>query len=118
MDAKHTPGPWTVGEYRRRRSDGVHRGIQINGAPMSDGFVPRAAMAAAHPRVSRQQSEANARLIAAAPEMFGDGAFLLDRLDDFEREIDRDDMSRQWAGHVSPAIERFRAAIAKANASS
>lgn len=57
---------------------------------------------------------ANARLIAAAPDMATDGAFLLDRLDEFERSLIEADATREFCGHVSPAIARFRVAIAKA----
>ena len=47
-------------------------------------------------------------------ELLRDGAFLLDRLDDFEREILDDNLAREWSGHVMPAIARFRAHVAKA----
>jgi hypothetical protein len=40
-----------------------------------------------------------------------EGSFLLDRLDDFEREIMDDELAREWHGHVTPAIARFRAAL-------
>jgi hypothetical protein len=50
------------------------------------------------------------------PEAVSDAAaFLIDRLDDFERDpLQEDDceyIMRQFAGHVSPAIERLRAAL-------
>jgi hypothetical protein len=35
------------------------------------------------------------------------GAFLLNRLDDFEREIQDDELAREWSGHVVPAIARL-----------
>ena len=45
-------------------------------------------------------------------------AFLLDRLDDFERDALQEDdgeyVLRQFAGHVSPAAERLRAALTAA----
>lgn len=58
----------------------------------------------------------DARLIAAAPCMKDHGLFLLDRLEEFERELLDDEVAREFMGHVAPAIARFRAAIAKAEA--
>jgi hypothetical protein len=50
-------------------------------------------------------------LLADNKVLRADGSFLLDRLDDFEREIQDDNLAREWSGHVSPAIARFRAAL-------
>lgn len=59
-------------------------------------------------------SPEDAMLYAAAPDMVGTGAFLLERLADFENRISTDEDAREFHGHVAPAIANFRAAIAKA----
>jgi len=51
-------------------------------------------------------------------ELLGTGAFLLDRLVDFENRITTDEDAREFSGHVSPAIARFHAAIATATRNS
>lgn len=58
-----------------------------------------------------------ARLVGEAPYMAAAGQFLIDRLDEFEREIQSDDLAREWMGHISPALHRFRAAISRATSS-
>lgn len=45
-----------------------------------------------------------------------DAAFLLERLDDFEREIEDENLIREWAGNVVPAMTRLRDAIATPSA--
>lgn len=100
---KHTPGPWAVGEIDADTGqiNIVGDGLFIAGA--TGGFTDGGAT-----------QSANARLIAEAPELKSDGQFLLDRLDEFERDLLDDEVGRQYAGHVAPAVTRFRAAIAKA----
>jgi hypothetical protein len=39
------------------------------------------------------------------------GRFLLDRLDELDFSMSMDDFAREHAGHVDPAIARFRAAL-------
>jgi hypothetical protein len=39
------------------------------------------------------------------------GQFLLDRLEEFEGEIDTDATASEFDGHVAPAIARFRSAL-------
>lgn len=39
------------------------------------------------------------------------GDFLLDRLDDFQLAMTSGDDAREWHGHVTPAIARFRMAL-------
>jgi hypothetical protein len=42
-----------------------------------------------------------------------ESAFLIDRLEDFEREkIDEDDLIRDWYGHVAPSVARLKHLIA------
>lgn len=99
---KHTEGPWLF--------DGVAQIVEARRPHMRIAFLPS-------DHHAYESSKFNGRLIAAAPDMSGDGAFLLDRLDEFERELDSagtDGLTREWCGHVRPAIARFRAAIARA----
>ena len=66
------------------------------------------------------ETEANARLMAASPELYDNGDFLADRLEDFQNSLeagDVDDAIRDWHGHVVPALARFRAALSKARPS-
>lgn len=50
-----------------------------------------------------------------APQTVADvlatGRFLLDRLVDHEVRMTSDEDAREWFGHVTPAMERFRAAL-------
>lgn len=46
------------------------------------------------------------------------GSFLADRLDDFERLIACEADGREFYGHVSPALARFRAALSQHKAES
>lgn len=98
---KHTAGPWEA------FSNSI--GVGVSG-PVADiahchGF---------HSVRSREEVEANARLIAAAPDMASDGQFLLDRLSELDFSDEDDVLVSNWCGHVEPAIARFRAAIARA----
>lgn len=64
-----------------------------------------------------RQAEFNVKLAAAAPELATEGAFLLARLEAFEREHvtgHSDEVYTDWAGHVVPSIERFRMILQRA----
>jgi hypothetical protein len=98
--AKHTPGPWHVKqlmsyvdqfEIRGPRDSGVMVARTIEWGSAAEGDDP---------------SEANARLIAAAPE-------LLEALQEMVDEINSGDEP----GHGSPWHDKARAAIAKATGS-
>ena len=73
MSAKFTPGPWTLGKgkvtIRETRETG------------SKGFIARCHMPGEWRYRSEEESEANARLIAAAPDLY---AALREVLDDWE----------------------------------
>jgi len=94
-EAKHTPGPWVPVEMMiGSRSFWV--------AISAEGRLP--------------ETEANARLIAAAPDMAAEAAFLLERLSDLENGWDDDkDAYRDFCGHVSPSAARLRAILGEAS---
>lgn len=101
MSAKHTPGPWRITDDGRIvcYPESLETGVLSSQLP--DG-----------------EKEANAHLIATAPDLTDHGRFLLNRLEEFEHELLDDEVAREFMGHVSPAIARFRDAIAKAEGSS
>jgi hypothetical protein len=93
-EAKHTPGPWQVGEY----SDGVGVGAGFRVALMTGG--------------ERYRDKANARLIAAAPE-------LLDALQkavgalEFSRDYHKD-LGNEDQAFAQDMLDAALKAIAKA----
>jgi hypothetical protein len=61
------------------------------------------------------EGQANARLIAAAPSLYADAEFLCARIRELEGEMrDDDDLSRQYFGHVLPALARMESALGEA----
>lgn len=91
--AKHTPGPWTT--------DGIcYGGQQQVTQAGTGGSAPKSLMIVAEVNGKEGEQEANARLIAAAPEMFG----LLQMLD------------RAWASHPAVLHEKMTAVIQPARA--
>ena len=95
----HTPGPWEV--HRTGYTGRSSAKYVINGQPSKPGNAYRAVAHIKHSTVSPM--EANARLIAAAPE-------LLEALQEMYHAFNWGDMNQveTWA------IEQCRAAIAKA----
>lgn len=96
--SKHTPGPWYVGPYNRiwRRSPlelYEYGGGVAGDSPIAAAFYGRASW------VNKFPSEANARLIAAAPELLEALEGLLNALP---------------SATTHPAIAQARAAIRKA----
>jgi hypothetical protein len=56
-----------------------------------------------------------ARLIAAAPELYADAEFLCARVRELEGSLtDDSEVSREFFGHVIPALARMESALAKA----
>jgi hypothetical protein len=64
-DLKHTPGPWIADRYDVRQSGST--GSRMVAAICYTG--PHHTPASEYPKSCRLQDEANARLIAAAPEL-------------------------------------------------
>lgn len=103
-EATHTPGPWKV-------CNNMDGDLCIGTDEDEPWFVAEMCLGAQGCDVEVEPAPANARLIAAAPDMKQDGQFLLDRLS--ELQIPKG-LYRDWAGHVEPAIARFRAALERA----
>jgi hypothetical protein len=62
----------------------------------------------------REKQNANAHLIAAAPELYGNAEFLCARLRELESLILDDEVGREYYGHCSPARARLESVLAKA----
>ena len=105
-NAKHTPGPWGV-EYGLSSDPATYTpGIDSPGQDFTVilyGIKAKGEACGIHGRTLEEQ-EANARLIAAAPE-------LLDALASMVRMHEE---GATLVGLVGPTIEAARAAIAKA----
>lgn len=107
---RHTSGPWFADLLNERREGGRFY-VFITA---KEQLVPICAVTSGVEGYGREEGRANARLIAAAPDLLKDGAFLADRLDELENDLLDDEVARQFHGHVAPALARFRAAIARA----
>lgn len=99
---QHTTGPW---EARQSSQTGNDPEWEI----VAGGYYVAAVMGG-----MEGQTQANARLMAASPCIAADTCFLLDRLDEFERDLLDDDVGTQFHGHVAPAMARLRARIERA----
>lgn len=107
METKHTPGPWT---FSRWDEHGYTRFYiaQQEGAPYTPDYSDVSSMVTetvSGERIAVQ--EANARLIAAAPE-------LLEALILLEHEMVESGNAESRDYGWKPAIEKTRAAITKA----
>lgn len=98
MTSKHTPGPWFT---KREGFSTVYVEARLRGSTIQE-------VAACGPtEAGSEQQEANARLIAAAPD-------LLEALILLEREMVESGNASSVDYGWKPAIEKTRAAIAKA----
>jgi peroxiredoxin len=79
MKTKHTPGPWTAKEALQYKGIGWSSSIHANDEFLTDSWGD-----------TKQQAEANARLIAAAPDLLKALQWLLEDADD-RGEIRDDD---------------------------
>jgi hypothetical protein len=95
--SKHTPGPWSIAEYRREVVFGP-----------DDVLVA----SCCHAYKTRQECEANARLIAASAELL---AACKELVGDIEAaySTNMDDLQAEWPDLVE-TFDNAKAAIAKA----
>ena len=101
MSAQHTPGPWAVSivdPHRVVLASGGSKGLEV---AQAKEFVPQ----------YREQSLANARLIAAAPDLLKAAEQALKALEGVDELLHRHGFMQ---GLNCPAIKPLRAAIAKA----
>lgn len=103
MEAKHTPGPWEL------RNEFGMQGLVY---PRGVGF-PVAATTGYFNRAG--QTESNARLIAAAPELLEKGEALANLVERYFRGGD-DGIPPATESEVAEAMYALRAAIARATA--
>lgn len=96
MNSKHTPGPWSINDWPQATSD---VGIGATGTPL----VARISLR----DVSINEQKANARLIAAAPELLACAEMLL-------LLTAKAGANGSVAHEFRPHWEAARAAIAKA----
>jgi len=97
METKHTPGPWWVGE------EDSFDGIAVM---YRDGMVPVANVQTGY---TDRNSEANARLIAAAPDLLA-ACVSLSSMEIFTESAADDDICIITVA----TVRKIRAAIAKA----
>lgn len=106
-DFGHAPGPWKAGFYKK---DGVLERLAVWPETMADGEKGPTICLLAPISNLTVTDEANARLIAAAPE-------LLEALDFIANGFDLQ-IGKQWREIVNEFREVARAAIAKATSQS
>jgi hypothetical protein len=101
----HTPGPWTCRPISDRTLN-HHRGFEIRGPETAQSIRD----------VLENEVEANARIIAAAPELLN-GCELGVMMLGIEARMHRENHAPKKAEAVEKAIAVIRAAIAKAEGS-
>ena len=107
-DAKHTKGPWEVGEWITSQSHAVYKLIHGVGRNVSAVCVYGArkdGTKSGKRNVSVEECDANARLIAAAPDLL---AACEARIDEWHAD------SRNFTRNEPPSLTLMRAAIRKA----
>jgi hypothetical protein len=106
---QHTPGPWKFTKARKASNFGNRTAfVQASGSDAQGSFQYTVAKVLGGPQDEAALAEANARLIAAAPE-------LLEALQAMESaHMDRTGADRAIA--LDKAAQQARAAIAKATA--
>jgi len=113
---KHTPGPWIAHPWRHGSNDPRWRVIQLGSSGGSPG------LAVIHPRwnAPADTAEANARLIAAAPELLAALIAMVKTHVNYaidEREYD-EERPNQWLDDQCEEVGKAAvAAIAKATGS-
>ena len=87
MESKHTPGPWTIQKYY---SNGCEAGPWIMAGPDSDGQRRIVASVGGAPYIDADRGAttyANARLIAAAPDLLVACRAALMMIDPFVHDV-------------------------------
>lgn len=107
MSIEHTPGPWNVCERWPYQPDGLHIGWENLQHMWIVGIRPGSGIAAIDV-TGHENAEANAQLIAAAPDLLAACKAAHEALLTFERL----DLLKQ--DHEQQALDLVRAAIAKA----
>lgn len=101
MSTKHTPGPWTIDSQVDERGDGH---VSIRGKPDSHPTIGKQ-ICTINPYLDTRLNGANARLIAAAPE-------LLEALRDIAKKLnDHNETENQRLAYIR---RRLSYPIAKA----
>jgi hypothetical protein len=105
---QHTPGPWIANGYDVRQDALRHGGRMI--AYCGPSHTP----AAEYPAQCRSQDEANARLIAAAPELLNRLYLVLPYLEDLRDSEAKSKSPTYKPGVLKKMVADTAAAIAKA----
>ena len=106
--AAHTPGPWRYGGQVGAARGYILAGLQTPGAPLG---IKRVALVAQDLTFAGGDPEANARLIAAAPDLLAACADVLATHDHFAGRGGDERVRIAWS---PDQIARLRAAVAKA----
>lgn len=105
MSAAHTPGPWAFSRWDQF-GDTRYYVAQADGAEYTPHYSDVATLIAETVSDERRSiQEANARLIAAAPELLEALAWTVNFIDVY---------AAKQAGPATPELNKARAAIAKA----
>jgi hypothetical protein len=106
---EHTPGPWTVGKQNIANVDGW----KLNRFPISGNGQAIASVWAGRPgRIPFGNEEANAHLIAAAPDLLTAARLAGNRTADLERKPGED--MTAWAARLFQRLKDIRALCADA----
>lgn len=113
--SQHTPGPWLVGELAPGKPYVfVEEEREIARLYDKRGSFPQASIAG-NDYLYGGQAEANARLIASAPDLLASLKYVLPLVEDMEKRIKRATTETPWGVVAANAI---RAAILKAEGQS
>lgn len=113
---QHTAGPWKVEPASRNTAsvviDGMDRDDLIP-CPGSGGSMSYTDTVCWLDGIGDQQN-ANANLIAAAPDLLTEAEALVARIEEWAPDGLNDENFREWNGHIEPPLARLKDAIAKA----